>query len=165
MKGFKQFIIEGYLHSVKDKWVNKDAENYVGVLFDTFGDALYYGEGIIKYQNIAGFDEVMVKDESIKHDFPTPHKDFVYSYMKLNNSQVEKLKNYISSFSIVTGSISFDPLKRIVRARCGMLIKNAVTLGFITDGLETPMLINKDAYSRRIINNEYPSWYKNELDE
>jgi hypothetical protein len=56
----------------------------------------------------------------------------------------------------VTGSIIIDGLKGEVTARCGMMVKNAVTLGFVEDVVRNKINPNKDEYARRIKNNIVP---------
>lgn len=71
---------------------------------------------------------ITLRDEFIKHTFPRPHHDFVYTTTTLKLSP-----EHASLLPFVTGSILVDLLKRQVTARCGGLKANSVTLGFVYD--------------------------------
>lgn len=142
-------------------WKNMDAFKYAQKLRAKYGkpdvmnnyEAYWYQKG--------AFNEIRVKDESIAHSFPMPHSDFVYSTIELPLEP-----DTIGRLAAVTGSIIVDGLKGQVTARCGMLIKNAVTLGFAQDvaGDEITTDLKKE-YSRRIKGNITPDWYKDEMRE
>jgi len=149
------------------RWKNQDAFKYAQTLTELWGDpdTAIHGKFAVWEKKVGKITKTKVKDESIAHNFPMPHKDFLYSYMPLNDAQVKKMKGLIDDFTKVSGSIFFDPLKKEVGARCAMLSKNAVTLGFIEDGIKNSSVINKKEYSRRIKGNIFPSWYKDPLGE
>ena len=64
-------------------------------------------------------------------------------------------------------NIIVDGLKGEVTARCGMLIKNAVTFGFVKDIISGTIKESgaKKEYKDRILNNKTPTWYRNKMEE
>ena len=87
------------------------------------------------------------------------HKDYVYSTRK-----IAVPPKFASVFANVTESIIIDGLKKEVTARCGALIKNAVTLGFVEDMIKGKISSSvpaaKKEYSKRIMGNITPKWFK-----
>jgi hypothetical protein len=73
------------------------------------------------------FERLEVRDESIPHCKPMPHKDFCYAYVNydLNPSKFMDVTS-------LSGSISYDPLKKELRARCGSMEANIATLALAT---------------------------------
>ena len=110
-------------------------------------------EGAV-WLNIAGMDRVEVRDEVIPHDFPAPHKDWLYSTKKIKVNP-----DHADDYANVTGSIHIDILKGEVTARCQTLDKNADTLGFVERGEAGEAPITKEEYSRVILGDVFPSWY------
>ena len=142
------------------KWKHKKASDYKEKLVKVFGEPFDKAKTSCKWKNIDGFSEVEIKDENIPHDFPMKHDDFVYSSRKL------KLEpDQVAMLNKATGSIFYDGLKKEVTARCGALIKNAVSIGFAEDVAKGKIKSwkAKDEYARRIKANETPSWYKNKI--
>lgn len=84
-------------------------------------DKKYYGEPNC-------YHEVVLRDESVKHMCPAHHRDFLYTYIVV---PVEPKQIHI--LSGVSGSVSYDPLKNTVSARCGSLEANIATLKLCTD--------------------------------
>lgn len=113
-----------------------------------------------KWDYIQGFHGVCVKDEEIPHDFPDPHKDWLYSCRKLAVPPA-----LYTPLAEVSGSILIDGTKGLVTARCQMLIKNAVTLGFVEDVVAGKVEPTPEEYARRIEENEIPEWYIDKLGE
>lgn len=107
----------------------------------------------------AGVKKIVVIDESVAHDFPMRHKDFCYSTLKMIVPP-----KFASLLAGVTGSIIVDGLKKEVTARCGMLVKNAVTFGFVEDVIKEKVPNNlikaKKEYGLRIMGNITPKWFK-----
>jgi len=146
-------------------WKHKESFEYANKLKEKFGKPVTEGTNIMIWENIAGFDRVEVRDESIDHDFPKPHKDFVYSYLSLTDEEVKKMQDLIDDLSKVTGSIFFDGLKKEMGARCGMLIKNADTLTYIMSVLAGEIEPTKENYSEIILGDKFGEWYKDEMGE
>lgn len=150
------------------KWDSREAAKYVLEMCEYYGLPDYVTPNVKNYPggccwiNIAGVDKVKVMDEAIKHDFPMPHVDFVYSTIYLD----KKLKaSHIGDFAAVTGSILCDKLKNQVTARCGKLIKNAVTLQFVRDVIAGKADAKKAEYSKRIKANKPVIPYKDVMME
>lgn len=143
-------------------WKHKDAKMYAMALMKVLGAPDEKTESMVIWKGNkakkAGFTEIVVKDESVTHDFPMKHKDYCYSTKK-----IVVPPKFASIFAQVTGSIIIDGLKKEVTARCGMLVKNAVTLGFVNDVISgkvssTPSVAKKE-YAKRIIGNITPKWF------
>ena len=69
------------------------------------------------------WERVEIHDEQIPHIHPTPHTDFLYTWYKLNVPE-----NKIDAVRTLSESVTYDPLKKIVRARCHFSGANASTL-------------------------------------
>ncbi len=88
------------------------------------------------------FAEHWCRDESIKHDCPAKHEDFFYSFIKINLNN----KNW-SDVLAISGSIGYDPLKKLLYARCGSIEANIATLYtcmLVNNGIETIDNIHKN---------------------
>ncbi len=106
-------------------------------------------------QRLPRIIKLVLLDENIPHSFPMPHNDFVYS-----TSAIKVTPDQACALAHVSGSIIVDQLKGQVTARCGALIKNQVTLGFVDDyvngrlGNDNSIAQLKNEYARRIKANE-----------
>lgn len=156
---FKEFLSEAEMES-KLNWKNKKPMEYYGKLVSAFGEPYTCDDESCKWKDIDGFDLVILKDESVDHPFPVAHKDYVYSTKKLDIPP--RLHDELAK---VTGSILIDGLKKEVTARCHMLVKNAVTLGFVEDVVAGRTKPTKDEYKKRIMNNIVPKWFKDSMGE
>jgi len=81
------------------------------------------------------FERLELLDESVAHCVPKPHRDFLYSYVKYEVPD-DKVLDVLS----LSGSVSYDPLKKLLRARCGSEAANIATLLLATrvgNGLST----------------------------
>ena len=142
------------------EWEHEDAAEYARELIAEFGNPDEFTPTMLRWFNIAQFEEVFIKDESFLHEFPEPHQDFVYSVKAMPIPM-----HLVGAFAHITGSIIVDGLKQQVTARCGKLIKNAVTLGFVFDAVGGVTEISQQEYSKRILTNQIPSWYLDEIGE
>lgn len=127
-------VREGFHESGPLTWLNKDAANYVKVLIDTYGlpssvDPTAGGIVIWKKDKLLNtcFDRLEVRDESIPHVYPMPHNDYVYTFVNYDVNPSKFL-----DVSSISGSISYDPLKKQLRARCGSIEANVATLALAT---------------------------------
>ncbi len=143
-------------------WKHKDAKMYAMKLTKVLGSPDEQTRSMMictTKAKKADAIKVVVMDESVLHTFPMKHKDYCYSTRKL----VVPPK-FATLLAGVTGSIIIDGLKKEVTARCGMLVKNAVTLGFVEDVIKGKVKNNpvtaKKEYARRIMGNITPRWYK-----
>ena len=128
-----------------------------------FGLPYDVGKDSVVWKNMGGFDKTWVLDEQIKHTHPVDHIDFVYSTLKIPGIKPE----HVCIISQATGSIFIDMLKSEATARCHYLVKNAVSLGFVQDVVAGNISMEKsrEEYGRRILNNVYPGWFKDPLNE
>ena len=147
---------------MKHNWKHKNAHMYAMKLTKVLGAPDEMTDSMVIWTTKAKKADairVVVMDESVTHTFPMAHKDFCYSTRKL----VVPVK-FATLLAGVTGSIIIDGLKKEVTARCGMLVKNAVTLGFVEDVIKgkvpNNLVVAKKEYARRIIGNITPRWYR-----
>ena len=128
-----------------------------------FGLPYDAGKDSVIWKNMAGFDQTWVLDERVAHSHPMDHIDFVYSTIKVPGIKSKDL----CIIAQATGSIFIDMLKEEATARCHYLVKNAVSLGFVQDVVDGKISIkdSRNEYGRRILNNIYPSWFKDPLNE
>jgi len=142
-------------------WNYQTAADYVKKLYEHFNyPAVLSENGYAEWRNIAGFKRISVRDENVYHDFPKEHYDFVYSTKEINVPA-----ELYSDFGEVTGSIIIDGLKKEVTARCGDIVANAVTLGFVEDVLGGDIDPSKNEYARRINNLVIPDWFNDPMNE
>lgn len=85
------------------------------------------------------FNEIVIRDESVDHFCPKKHKDFIYSTIK-----VRVKPDQIPILFSISGSVSYDPLKNLVSARCGSIEANIATLKLVTDLLLEKSVNYKD---------------------
>jgi hypothetical protein len=112
------------------KWENKDAISQLSIMIKKYGDPSVkdYSKGGIaiwdksKLQDTC-YDRIELLDESISHCVPAPHHDFLYHFVKYDIPD-NKVLDVIS----LSGSVSYDPLKKYLRARCGSEEANIATL-------------------------------------
>jgi hypothetical protein len=69
------------------------------------------------------YSRLIIKDEEIPHLVPNPHKDFFYTYLKIN-IPTEKIPDVLA----ISESISYDSLKQELSARCHLMLPNLVSL-------------------------------------
>jgi len=69
------------------------------------------------------FEKIEIKDESIYHEKPKPHCDYLYATVKFPIS-----RNLWSQIQYLTDSISYDNLKQEITARCHFMGANLATL-------------------------------------
>ena len=90
------------------------------------------------------FDLIELRDESVPHCVPLPHRDFLYTFIKYEVSP-DRFKDVLS----LSGSVSYDPLKKLIRARCGSQEANIATLYLATEiasGKQTIEDIQRNKY-------------------
>lgn len=68
------------------------------------------------------YERIEIKDEQIPHDIPKPHTDFLYSWYRIDIPE-----HLIGGLHKISSSISYDPLKKLMRARCHDMRPNVVT--------------------------------------
>ncbi len=142
-----------------DNFDHDDAAQYGKVLLKNFGEPDEFSRSYMVWYDIMSFKLVCLKDESVPHNFPEAHRDFVYGVI-----DIDVPPEWHSVFAEVTGSIIIDGLKGEVWARCGSLGANAVTLKYVEDAVAGEVTqdpdVAKEEYGRRIREMETPDWYE-----
>ena len=93
------------------------------------------------------FHEHLLRDETVRHNCPKRHLDFFYSYIKINIPP-NKLAEVLS----LSGSVGYDPLKKLFYARCASLAANIATLKVALDILlnkKVSIKLGKETYKYR----------------
>ncbi len=142
-----------------DSWKHDDAKSYAKELIEKYGMPDASTDDMVLWEDgkISEFKKVYVLDESIPHESPKPHHDFVYSTMEIDIPE-DKLE----SIAKASESIIVDQLKNEVTARCGDIIANAITLGFvqkIVNGEIKPES-SVEEYKKHILQSKTPEWFK-----
>ena len=163
LENWRQYLNEEKDLSELDSWEHEDAKEYAKKLIEDHGEPdVVTGKMVLWEDGISEFDKVYVKDESIEHDSPKPHRDYVYSTMTIDVP--EELMEAVAKAS---ESIIVDQLKNEVTARCGDITANAITLGFVqklVDGEIKPEDAAEE-YKRHILDGIKPDWFKEQLNE
>lgn len=117
------------------KWKHKDAIEAYEIVVKEYGKPTAVGvdEGGFaiwdrKKLKDTCFEEMICRDESVIHNCPSLHRDFLYTYIK-----VKVKPNQIDMLYSISGSITYDPLKNLLSARCGSNEANIATLKLATD--------------------------------
>jgi hypothetical protein len=125
---------EGFAGTSPLDWHNKDAAMYVRELMSQYGmpssvDPTSGGIVIFKKDKLMNtpFDRIEVRDESIPQAYPFPHNAFVYVFVNYDVAPSKFLE-----VTSISGSISYDPLKKQLRARCGNIGACIATLALCT---------------------------------
>jgi hypothetical protein len=84
------------------------------------------------------FEEILLRDEAIQHRCPAKHDDFLYSYV-----YVDIGPDILPIIHSISGSVSYDPLKKLLAARCGSIEANIATLKLCTDILTDKLDTNE----------------------
>ena len=112
------------------KWKHKDAADYLLKIIQLVGppssiDIAPGGMAIWKKEDLKDTCYVRLEllDESIPHCRPKPHNDFFYTYV-----HYEIPMDTFQDVLILSGSVTYDPLKKWLRARCGSIEANNATL-------------------------------------
>jgi hypothetical protein len=114
--------------------------NYYGEMVKRYGQPTYVVDqpnGVAKWikghteKDISPHEYIMLKDEFVHHMKPAEHYDFMYSVIKVWVPP-EKLIDVIK----ISGSISYDPLYKHLRARCASFAANWATFKTVFDLLE-----------------------------
>jgi putative chitinase len=139
----KEFITESL--TALSQWENDEPVKYVKHLTKFFGtpDELTYKRAV--WYNKDGFKRVVVLDEFILHTSPSPHYDYVYSYVDMKVPH-----NLTDDLARSSESILVDHLKGEVGGRCASLTANAVTIQYVIDVIEGNVEPSKEEYENRI---------------
>jgi len=161
-----------YLHDIikehqnkRPKWKHKDAAEYAEKMVKKYGKPDETGPGKMKWVGKDGFERTYIKDESIPHNHPEAHKDYVYSTRKMTIPE-----HLVGPFAKATESILIDRLKGLVTTRCGSLWANALTHAYIEKVVSGKMVANRKSYDEYMLKgfkdaDMLPKWYKNMMGE
>jgi hypothetical protein len=127
------------------EWKNKEPVSYVKHLQKFFGPPEELTSRRAIWHDKDGFKRIEILDEFILHASPTPHYDYVYSYVDLKVSH--DLSDDLAKSS---ESILIDHLKGEVGARCASLSANAVTIQYVIDVVGGKIAPSKLEYEARI---------------
>lgn len=111
-------------------WNNADAGLYLEHLEKTLGKPSVVDRkagGMAVFKNVGCYSRIEIKDESILNLAPIPHKEFVYSYINY-----EIPDKHVYDVIKLSGSISYDPIAKELRARGQNLEMNIATLALAT---------------------------------
>ena len=167
VKMFFPQILEGFNgNEVADaselEWKHKDAAESVVILTEKYGapKILHKAEGGIavwtadQLQHTC-FVRIEVHDESVYHCKPAEHRDHTYHFVNYDVSP-EKFLDVTS----LSGSVNYDPLKKLLRARCGDEQANIATLALATQIGEGNVTLNfvqgNDMYKAWIMSTKKP---------
>jgi hypothetical protein len=139
----QRYIAEGQFNKgARVMWQNKNAFKSLVALTQMFGkpDILEPRRGglamwnarTLSHQKCFGMRcclaKMVVKDESITHNCPKPHRDHTYTYVKVHLSP-----EMYANVTKLSGSVGYDPLQKMLYARCDSLEANSATLSLATD--------------------------------
>lgn len=139
-------------NTILQRFINKKPRELGFNLIQRFGQPNLAVQGRLEwYGAVPNVVKIVLLDESIPHDFPMAHHDFVYSTANIKVSPQQA-----AALALVSGSIIIDQLKGQTTARCGALIKNQITLGFVYDYVNGKIKVNnptelKKVYGERIM--------------
>jgi len=162
------FEAVGSAESSLKKWKHKDAVKVARFIIKAYGQPDEVTETMLKWYKLGDFGkgekETWIIDESIPHDFPAKHHDFLYT-----SKEIVVPAEMMDTLGHVTGSIIIDGLKKTVTARCGSLNANASTLGFVDDLVKGKVPNDfdkaKKEYAKRIKTGAFLPGYKDRLDK
>lgn len=131
--------------NVLSQWKNEEPVSYVKQLTKFFKNPDELTNNRAIWHNKDGFKRIEVLDEYILHASPSPHYDYVYSYVDI------KVPHDLSDdLAKSSESILIDHLKGEVGARCASLSANAVTIQYVLDVVENNVKPSKVEYEKRI---------------
>lgn len=105
------------------------------------------------------FERIEIKDESLPHpSCPTPHNDYVYVTVNYDITP----DKFIDITSL-TGSITYDPFKKLLCVRCGTIESVVAILALCTQIGEGHLSINyieaNDLYPKYFEASQNPEQY------
>jgi hypothetical protein len=119
-------------------WKHKEDNGpvaYYNTLVEKYGEPYILVNkegGMCVWKDNIGFNEkIILKDEFVKHETPRLHFDFLYSFIKVYISP-DKLTDVIK----ISESINYDPLLKLLRARCASIEANVATFKTALDLLD-----------------------------
>jgi hypothetical protein len=110
----------------------------------TGGFAVWYRTTLKSKGHI--WDRIEIHDEQVPHTVPTPHVDYMYTWFKMDIP--ENKRNIILSMS---DSITYDPLKKLIRARCHFEGANIATIWLAMQVVQEEKLGTPEEYKAAIM--------------
>ena len=131
-----QFISERFINNRYNKFSYDEVNDQYEVLKAKYGNpcievkkpkgiAIWYKD---KLKSKTPFNRIELWDEEVHHCVPFPHIDFLNHFIIFGINE-----NKILDVMKISGSISYDPLKKELRARCGSEEANVATLCLATE--------------------------------
>ena len=120
--------------SAHPHWEHTDAVQQLDLLTTKYGPPSHFspakgGMAVWDQDKLEAtcFARIEVMDESVPHCAPAPHRDFLYTHVNYEVPD-DKVLDVVS----LSGSVAYDPLKKMLRARCGSEEANIATLYLAT---------------------------------
>ena len=157
-ENWRQFLTEEKASDSLENWKHEDAKKYAQELIDDYGKPDVVTDNMFLWNDrISKFKQTFVKDESIEHCCPKPHRDYVYSTMIIDVPE-----DKMQAIADASESIIVDQLKNEVTARCADIFANAITLGFVQKLVAGDIKPedSKEEYEKHILNGMLPDWFK-----
>ena len=157
-ENFRRFINEEKASDVLKNWEHDDAKKYSEELISKYGEPDDVTSNMLLWNDkISKFTKTYVRDESIEHCCPKPHRDYVYSTMIIDVPE-----DKMQPIAEASESIIVDQLKNEVTARCADIYANAITLGFVQKLVkgEIDDKKSKEEYEKHILQGIKPEWFK-----
>lgn len=107
-------------------WKHKRPKEYYPECVKMFGSPTAISnvkDGFAFWKTKGLFNEHILRDEDVKHCVPAPHHDYFYSSVKFFVPP-DKVWDVLK----ISGSISYDGLKKLITARCGGIGANYATI-------------------------------------
>jgi hypothetical protein len=139
-------------------WIHSRPKKYYDECVKMFGKPTAlsrekYGFAFWKTKGL--FEEHILRDEDVKHCVPAPHHDYFYSSVKFFVPP-EKVWDVLK----ISGSLSYDGLKKTLTARCGGIGANYATIFLamlVANGLLSIKEVKKSEMYSKLIREEIMS--------
>ncbi len=90
------------------------------------GVAIWKKETLMKKGVI--WNRIELRDELVPHNDPAPHQDFLYAWYKVPAQYIPVPPSTVCQLLKLSESLTYDPLKHLIRARCHFMGANIVTI-------------------------------------
>lgn len=125
-------------------WANDQVKQYLRVLVELLGQPYIYVNkpggvalwrkteltrpGVMLFGKPVCFDKVMIYDNPVMHNYPKPHSDFLWIFVKASLS-----KDQVEQIGKIADTVGYDTLQQMLWVRCGSLEMDIATLKLCTD--------------------------------
>ena len=109
-----------------NNWHHEGPRSYYSKCIEMFGEPTAKSNkkhGFALWKTRGLFNEHILRDEDVMHCVPRPHHDYFYSSIRFFIP-----KDKVMDVMKITGSITYDGLKKMMTARCGGIGANYATL-------------------------------------